>query len=478
MSTDTDVTVRVRGIYSTALTKLLLDRGFGISQPSSKIAERLGIEKSYDEFDVDIYDGKDHQGAILVGTAVEEVKSVFESEFIDVLFRKLPYQLYGIYKGIVVKRDERYVYVDIGNAIGTLVAKEVNLAEGDEVVVQVKKHSILPHLSTVLTVPGDYAVLIPKPVGTQRHVKISRKIRDQSERERLRILGLSVDMGDWGILWRTAAAYKDWNTLKDEIVKLSKLAEKLKNTDRYSAPQKVIEGRNIYEVEFGGGAKKKLDEIRNKVLPTIEGHHQLKAYGPDFSFAVEIAEGILRKVPGQRDKVKVGFWEALVDGKGPKRGWLFFLEHNKPDGQSFRLGPGEVLEVSLNPIRLRIKRHLKPGRFYDGLDMPIEAGDYAVTEIEKGRWWFKHSYYDREGNLKGEYYNINTPVEVYPDKARYIDLEVDIVRWPDGKKEIIDKDKLKEHYEEGIISEKLYKATLRITQEVFERINGNEEKTS
>ena len=61
-------------------------------------------------------------------------------------------------------------------------------------------------------------------------------------------------------------------------------------------------------------------------------------------------------------------------------------------------------------------------------------------------------------------------MEFYPDKVRYIDLEVDIVKWPDGKKEIIDREKLREHYEDGIISEKLYKATLRITQEVFERI--------
>ena len=61
-------------------------------------------------------------------------------------------------------------------------------------------------------------------------------------------------------------------------------------------------------------------------------------------------------------------------------------------------------------------------------------------------------------------------MEIYPDKARYVDLEVDIVRWPDGKKEIIDKDKLKEHYEDGIISERLYKAVLKITQEVFDKI--------
>ncbi|ALM75053.1 DUF402 domain-containing protein [Thermococcus barophilus] len=471
MSTNSGVSVRIRGIYSTALTKLLLDKGFKISQPSQKIAERLKIEKTYSEFDVDIYDRKDGRGVILVGTKVDDVKDVFEEEFIDVFFRKMPYQLYGIYKGIVVKRDEQYLYVDIGSAIGTVLIEEMpDAVEGDEVLVQVKKHNLLPHLSTLLTIPGDYAVLIPKPIGAQRHVKISRKIRDPEERERLRILGLSVDLGEWGILWRTAAAYKDWNTLRDELVNLSKIADKLKDADKYSAPARIIEGRDIYEVEFGGGTRKKLDNIRNEVLPTIEGHHQFKAYDPEFSFAVEIAEGILSKMPSQRLKVREGFMEALIDNKGPKIGWLFTLEHIKPDGQKVRIGPGEILEVSINPLRIKIKRNLKPGKVYDGLELPIEYGDYAITEIEEGKWWYKHSYYDKDGNLKGEYYNINTPIEIYPDRARYIDLEVDIVKWPDGKKEIIDKDDLRRHYEEGIISEKLYKATLRITQEVFEKI--------
>jgi len=471
VSTDTGVSVRVRGIYSTALTKLFLDRGFGIAQPSNRIVERFGLEKTYDEFDVDVYDKKDKHGIVLVGTEVERVKKVIEEELMDVFFRRLPYQLHAIYKGIVVQKDEKYVYVDIGSAIGTLSKRDApDVNEGDELLVQVKKHNVLPRLSVTLTIPGDYAVLIPKPIGAQRHVKISRKIRDNQERERLRILGLSIDLGEWGILWRTAAAYKDWNVLKDEIIRLSKLADRIERSFSYTAPSLVIEGRNIYEVEFGGGAKRKLDEIRNKVVPTIEGHHQLKAYDPELSFAVDIAEGILSKVPAQREKVKTGFWEALVENKGPKKGWLFSLEHCKPDGQRIKIGPGEVQEVSLNPLRVTFKRHLKPGKFYDGLDIPIEFGDYVITEIEAGKWWFVHRYYDKSGNLKGEYYNINTPVEIYPDRARYVDLEVDIVKWPDGKKEVIDKEKLTEHYEEGIITEKLYRSVLRIVQEVYERV--------
>jgi len=31
-------------------------------------------------------------------------------------------------------------------------------------------------------------------------------------------------------------------------------------------------------------------------------------------------------------------------------------------------------------------------------------------------------------------------VEFYPDKIRYIDLEIDVVRWPDGKGRVIEED--------------------------------------
>jgi len=471
VSTDTGISVRIRGIYSTALTKLLLDKGFKISQPSPKIVERFKLEKTYEDFDVEVFDKRDKHGVVVVGSRVEAVKMIFEETFIDVSFRRLPYQLYGVYKGIVVNKNRGHIYVDIGSAIGVLPLNEAKHLEiGDDILVQVKKHGMLPYLSTTITIPGNYAVLIPKPPGMQKHVKISRKIRDQKERERLRILGLSIDLGEWGILWRTAAAYKNWQVLKREITALLKLSKKIKNAQRISAPAKLLDGRNIYEIEFGGASKRKLDEIRNKVVPTLVGHHSLKARDVELSFAVEIAESILSKLPAQRSKIREGFFEALVNMRGPKKGWLFSIEHVKLDGQKYRIGPGEIQEVSLSPVRVVFRRNLKPGHLYDGLDLPVEPGDYAITEIEENKWWFVHKYYDRDSNIKGEYYNINTPIEVYPDGARYVDLEVDIIKWPDGTKEIIDKEKLKEYYEDGTISEKLYRAVLRIAHEVYEKI--------
>lgn len=96
------------------------------------------------------------------------------------------------------------------------------------------------------------------------------------------------------------------------------------------------------------------------------------------------------------------------------------------------------MEVFYNLFRVIIKRYFKLGKFYDGFEFLIEFGDYVIIEFEVGKWWFVYRYYDKNGNLKGEYYNINMFVEIYFDGVCYVDFEVDIVKWLDGKKEIID----------------------------------------
>ncbi len=46
---------------------------------------------------------------------------------------------------------------------------------------------------------------------------------------------------------------------------------------------------------------------------------------------------------------------------------------------------------------------------YDGLDIPIEDGDYAIGIYEQGSWFAETQYYSGDNDLKGKYYNINLP---------------------------------------------------------------------
>jgi len=82
----------------------------------------------------------------------------------------------------------------------------------------------------------------------------------------------------------------------------------------------------------------------------------------------------------------------------------------------------------------------------------------------------KHSYFDRQGNLKGEFYNINTPIEFYPDGIRYVDLEVDVVRWPDGRVKLTDEADLERAVERGFIREELADRALKIARELVAQL--------
>ncbi|MEM0010684.1 MAG: RNA-binding protein, partial [Candidatus Bathyarchaeia archaeon] len=63
---------KVRGIYTTALTKILLDNGFKIVQPSKTIKERFNLPETIGEEqqpDAEIFDRLDKQGVNIVGKA-------------------------------------------------------------------------------------------------------------------------------------------------------------------------------------------------------------------------------------------------------------------------------------------------------------------------------------------------------------------------------------------------------------------------
>ncbi|MEM3642189.1 MAG: hypothetical protein QXH37_09740, partial [Candidatus Bathyarchaeia archaeon] len=58
----------VRGIYTTALTKLLLDHNFEIVNPSLAIKKRFGLNDNFAPPDLKIKDRYDLQGVRVLGT--------------------------------------------------------------------------------------------------------------------------------------------------------------------------------------------------------------------------------------------------------------------------------------------------------------------------------------------------------------------------------------------------------------------------
>ena len=61
------VKVKIRGIYSTALTKLLMDSGYIVVEPSAEIQARFGLGQSRGDYEILIYDQDNLQGITLFG---------------------------------------------------------------------------------------------------------------------------------------------------------------------------------------------------------------------------------------------------------------------------------------------------------------------------------------------------------------------------------------------------------------------------
>ncbi|MDW8044348.1 MAG: DUF402 domain-containing protein, partial [Nitrososphaerota archaeon] len=85
------VKAKIRGIYATALTKLLLDNGFEIVQPSIEVQKRFNLKFDESPYDLNIYDRWDKQGVHVCGEskAVEALCKVLKENLLDVIIRRI-----------------------------------------------------------------------------------------------------------------------------------------------------------------------------------------------------------------------------------------------------------------------------------------------------------------------------------------------------------------------------------------------------
>lgn len=469
---------RVRGVYSTALTKLLLENNFEIVQPSGKIRERFNLEENQELPDLIIYDRRNRQGVYARGKAepVNIFCSILRSRLDDAVIRRWTFTIGGIYKGLVkqVESTTSSVLVDIGPAIGRLSRKEVTDLKSKQIVVQAKTGlgRKKPLLTTNITIPGKYAVLT-----SQHLVKASKRLLDLKERSRLLQLGEQMAPLNWGIIWRRTAANQTAEILSNEVSRLVKEGENVINkAEHVEAPALLWEGSHLVNVEFPSLSKAELDEIRRAVTPTMKKHHYYKACGGRVSGALEMAEKLLTKGYAYKDVEEL--FKQSVENEYPTIGSLIEIEHMKLNGKVFHLGKGLIQNLDHNgsAVSVRFRRDFMKKGMYDGLEIPKEPSDYAVTEVKTGEWHFKTQYFSKHGQLKGTYVNLNTPVELYPYGIRYVDLEVDVCMWPGGRVEKLDEEKLEKAMDEGFISEKLVKTVKEKLVEIIKNLQAGDVK--
>ncbi len=331
--------VKIRGIYTTALTKLLLDANFSIAQPSAVICQRFGLQPNSELEQVSIYDRDLHS--------------------------------------IIIEGERK----------------------GVEEIIEVLKQSLLDAVIRPVSSRSAYPTKLEVPLGNQK--------------------------------WQgTKLSWQEF------VAKFGKVA---------------------FVLEFPYMSKATLDALRAEITPTLPQHHLLKSINAP---KVDEAEASLDSLTDKARQLK----EELIYAHY-QIGRIIPLEHVFLEG-GVAVMKGRLTEFDPGVGLAVIKRSFRGTGKYDGLNLLQEDGDWGVIEAKEGSWICKRSYYRRSGDLIGEVYNINTGIELYPDKMRYLDLKVDVVRWAEGRVKVIDKLELYQSVKDGLIQTQLADKALEIAEEL------------
>ncbi len=436
--------VRVRGIYATTITRLCMDWGFKIVQPTKIIIDRFKLTDLREAPDITIKDLESKDGIVIIGLrrAVEEILEKLKTHFPEVIVLKCLMPIHSIVKGIVKNfRNGEYI-IEVKPGIYGVLKGDFKI--GDVTTVSIAKtsftHSNYLKLSSNLWIKGRYAYLIQ-----DNKVIVSRHIKDHNIKRELISLGLLFKREGWGVKWRSSAQYADTVSLIGELKNLHEKAKEILKNSEKTPYTELIEGEYIARVIFPSTTKIELDKVRSKVIPTVYKHHIYKSSGKIGSVLVDFAEKILNEL--NVDWVSRNLHEFMIELL-KQRGKVKIL-HIKPSGEIISLTPGSIIEISRE--RLVLRRRLTGGGRYDGLNISKEEGDYDIMEVKPNEWIITHNYYSKNNTLRGRYININTPPEITYKCIKYIDLIIDIVILPNGEVKILDLEEFNKLYSEGII---------------------------
>ncbi len=446
--------VRIRGIYTTALTELL--RGeYDVVSASPPIRDRFEESFPAAPADVTIRTTDDRMGVGVAGDpgAIEAITDRLASVGRDTFVWGGPAPKGAIFAGEVAETLGSGAVVDLGSAGGRSVSGflpydrvDGYVDEGDRYRLQVAAPAPpwsdrRPSLSTDLRVPGGLVELRYGASGSM------------SETARMADL-LSVDPPDgWTPRWSQAAEDASLEAMGEALDRVRDRAETVMaaiadaDVDE-DAPDRIVAPQAGAWVWFGRESRFELDAYRRRVETTMPGHHRTKAADEAASAAVDLVEALCE--PDGRFP-----FGAVTRQFGPQEGDSIAIEHGKPDGRAVSLGRGEVTSIDADDGSVTVEREMSGGGTYDALEVERVTGDIARTTFVESRWWYATVYKSAGGDHRGTYVNVCTPVEIFPDAVRYVDLHVDVVKHPDGTVRRVDDDELDDAIEAGDVSEPL-----------------------
>lgn len=174
------------------------------------------------EFLIERQDEQRRAGNIYRGK-VENVLPGMQAAFIDIGEEKNAF----LYIDDILPKEG---YPENGDASKSLMIQDL-LREGQDIVVQMIKEPIGtkgPRVVTQITIPGRYLVLVP----AVDYIGISRRIEDETERERLKTAVASFKSSGMGLIVRTAAEGVETAELQSDYEFLINIWEKIKKKSK------------------------------------------------------------------------------------------------------------------------------------------------------------------------------------------------------------------------------------------------------
>jgi len=469
--------VRVRGIYATAITKILIDKGINITHSSKKIRERFNIKDQRVAPEVTIKDVNGKYGVVVVGeyNPGKHVFDIVKNELKDVYSWTSKLPLHAIIKGKVKEVRGGKAIIDLNSLTGVANIKaEIGQELLFDVMRPVMPNDDLVRLSTNYTIYGKYVALIH---GLKGKVIISEHITRPDLKRSLKSLSSLVKIeGNWGIKWRSSATLASINDLMIDLQETQEKANKIlqvQNED-VNLGEIVYSGHFFGILGFNKYTKECLDKLRSGVITTIDGHHMYKSLNNELTQIVDyteylVKEKLISKELGEYSIIKY-ICDNLASGK------LVEIEHiSILTNKVINLTPGVVTSINIRKsgeVVCRIKRIFKGKGVLDGLNVSKEPGDYDLMEISSNKPIILHKYFSRYHTFKGLYVNINSIPEFSHNKIRYFDLEIDVIMTPDNRVEIIDLEKLDKANKLNIVSDEQYNNYTSLAEKVKKKLQA------
>ncbi len=461
---------RVRGMYATALARLLLDAGAELVDLSKQLAERFGMDQRQDvppHATVKVSD-EDSDVLVVVGKPEAVEFAVYEA-FLPIPFATRRHEVYGPYTTMKVKVIGKEGNVCICEApCGRVEVVEFESCDpGTEMLVHVIK---APSKDGETYVARQGAAVVMDTVAvvesTKPRVVFSEFVKDMERRAELLMVSQNANRRGLTVKWRSAARSAPLDLLAKELEEAMARIDEVKSR---ALSGEIVVGESIAFIRLSRESKRFLDDVRRRVLATTPRHHEMKSCGWDQNM-VEALDYLSSRLPLK--DLCIALEELELDRFKDLNSVM--IRHTKPDGDVVSIGPAYIDRLINDPILGRaivLKRTVRSEGVYDGLGVAKEPGDIITTIIPLDSWFLIHVYASQSGSYKGMYININTPPEVcYAQRlVKYIDLYIDVVKKPDEEAKIIDEELLRQAVEKGYVDEDMASIAIEVARDLVAR---------